>query len=279
MAAEPAIILFESEMRRTRRSRASGREQVVDDLFSTRGLEADPIPEGADQQFSLRPFAAAVPQDDLVNTEPESNEPTTDRLYRRAADAATKGRVAEAIQRYREILSLEPEHLAARNNLSLLLESAGNPDEAFEQLTAALRARPDEPALLVSRGAILGRLKRYPEAETDLRRAIKLQPGHFTAHLTLGLILWRKGLPGDAALSLRRAIDLEPADAEAHYYLGEALNQAGDFAGARTALEQSAGLDPDSAKTYRLLGRVLDRLGRPDEAKEMYSRAREARDQ
>src|SRR6185295_13315509 len=125
MAAEPAIILFESEMRRTRRSRASGREQVVDDLFSTRGLEADPIPEGADQQFSLRPFAAAVPQDDLVNTEPESNEPTTDRLYRRAADAATKGRVAEAIQRYREILSLEPEHLAARNNLSLLLESAG----------------------------------------------------------------------------------------------------------------------------------------------------------
>ena len=106
-------------MRRTRRSRATGREQVVDDLFSTRGLEADPIPEGADQQFSLRPFAAAVPQDDLVNTEPESNEPTTDRLYRRAADAASKGRVAEAIQRYREILSLEPEHLAARNNLSL----------------------------------------------------------------------------------------------------------------------------------------------------------------
>jgi hypothetical protein len=80
-------------MRRTRRSRATGREQVVDDLFSTRGLEADPIPEGADQQFSLRPFAAAVPQDDLVNTEPESNEPTTDRLYRRAADAASKGRV------------------------------------------------------------------------------------------------------------------------------------------------------------------------------------------
>ena len=80
-------------------------------------------------------------------------------------------------------------------------------------------------------------------------------------------------------MSLRRAIDLEPADAEAHYYLGEALNQAGDYAGARTALEQSAGLDSDSAKTYRLLGRVLDRLGRPDEAKEMYSRARETRDQ
>ena len=150
-------------MRRTRRSRATGREQVVDDLFSTRGLEADPIPEGVDQQFSLRPFAAAVPQDDLVNTEPESNEPATDRLYRRAADAATRGRGAEAIQRYREILTLEPGHLAARNNLALLLEASGNAEEAFEQLTAALRGNPDEPALLVSRGAILGRLKRYPE--------------------------------------------------------------------------------------------------------------------
>jgi tetratricopeptide (TPR) repeat protein len=266
-------------MRHTRRSRATGREQVIDDLFSTRGLEADPIPQGADQQFSLRPFAAAVPQDDLVNTEPESNEPPAERLYRRATDAATHGRTAEAIQRYREILSLEPGHLAARNNLSLLLEAAGDPTEALEQLSTALRSHPDEPALLVSRGAIYGRLKRYAEGETDLRRAIRHQPANVSAHLTLGLVLWRKGLPTEAATSLRKAIELAPNDAAAHYYLGEALNQAGDYAGAHTALAQSAALDADAARTYRLLGRVLDRLGRPDEARVMYQRAREARDQ
>lgn len=266
-------------MRRTRRSRATGREQIIDDLFSTRGLEADPIPQGADEQFSLRPFAAAVPQDDLVNTEPQSDEPAADRLYRRATDAATHGRIAEAVQRYRELLALEPTHLAARNNLSLLLEASGDPNEALEQLSAALRANPDEPALLVSRGSIYGRLKSYTEAEADLRRAIKHQPGHVAAHLTLGLVLWRKGLPGDAAMSLRRAIDLAPTDATAHYYLGEALNQAGDYAGARNALEQSVALDPAAARTYRLLGRVLDRLGRPDDAREMYRRGREAEDQ
>jgi Flp pilus assembly protein TadD len=80
-------------------------------------------------------------------------------------------------------------------------------------------------------------------------------------------------------MSLRRAIDLAPTDATAYYYLGEALNQAGDYAGARAALEQSVALDPAAGRTYRLLGRVLDRLGRPDDAREMYRRGREAGDQ
>jgi hypothetical protein len=97
-------------MRRTRRSRATGREQVVDDLFSTRGLEADPIPEGADQQFSLRPFAAAVPQE-IWSTRPVQRA-ATDRLYRQRPMPSKTG--WPAIQRYREILSLE-EHRRARN--------------------------------------------------------------------------------------------------------------------------------------------------------------------
>jgi len=266
-------------MRRTRRSRSSGRENVVDELFSTRGLEADLLPKGSDQQFPLRPFAASSPQDDLVNTEPVSEEPAAERLYRRASEAATRGRVSEAIQHYRDIIALDPGHVAARNNLSLLLEAAGDPAEALEQLTAAVRGLPDDPALLVSRGAIYGRLKRYAEAEADLRRALRHQPDHVVALLTLGLVLWRKGLPSEAAHPLRKAIELEPANGTAHYYLGEALNQAGDLPGARAALERAGELEPHAARSFRLLGRVLDRMGRPEEAMVCYRRAREARDQ
>lgn len=262
----------------TYRSRAVGLEGLPDEFFGTAGLAGDAALEVPDHGYPLRPFAAELPQDDLVATDPRTDESPAERLYRRAVEASSRGRVSEAIHRYRELLSVDPGHTTARNNLSALLETTGDPAEALEQLTAALRAVPDDVNMLVSRGAILGRLKRHPEAEQDLRRALRLAPEHAPAHLTLGLVLWRKGVPKEAAEALRRAIALEPTNATAFYYLGEALNQAGDLPGARAALEQSAQLGPDHGRTYRLLGRVLDRLSRPEEAQAMYRRAREVGD-
>lgn len=259
-------------------SRAAGLDALVPELFGTSGLEGDPLPDLPDSGFPQRPFAGLVPQDDLVATEPRTDESPAERLYRRAVEATSRGRVAESIQRYRELLALDPTHVAARNNLSALLETTGDPAEALEQLTAALKTAADDVNLLVSRGAIHGRLKQYTEAENDLRRALKLQPQHVQAHLTLGLVLWRKGVAGQAAEVLRKAIALEPGNTAAHYYLGEALNQGGDLKGAKVALEKAIELGPPSGKTYRLLGRVLDRLGKVEEAREVYRLAREAGD-
>jgi tetratricopeptide (TPR) repeat protein len=268
--------VHQETMRRARRTRATGRENTVDELFGTSGLEADPVVRAPDRQFPLRPFASGVPGDDLVQTEAKSDEPETERLLRRGVEAERRGRPAEAAQRYREILRLDPTHLVARNHLALLLESDGNPEGALEELSIGLRARPDVPGLLVTRGALYGKLKHYPEAEADLHRAIKLAPEQPAAHFNLGLVLWRKGLPADASASLRRAIELDPGNPQAYYYLGEALNQAKDLGGARAALERAAALDPGNARAFQLLGRILDRLNLPDEAREMYRRARQA---
>jgi tetratricopeptide (TPR) repeat protein len=259
----------------TRNSRAQGLESLLDDMVGANGLEGDLPPLEPDAGYPLRPFANLLPQDDLITTEPRSDEAPVERLYRRAVEAASRGRVSEAIHRYRELLGLDTAHLAARNNLSHLLETTGDPAEALEQLSAALRLTPDDVNLLVSRGAIHGRLKQHTEAEADLRRALKLDPGHTQGHLTLGMVLWRKGVPAQAAQALRHAISLEPDNATAHYYLGEALNQANDLPGARAALQRAADLGPDHGRTFRLLGRVLDRMGQPDEAQAMYRRARE----
>jgi tetratricopeptide (TPR) repeat protein len=248
---------------------------MLDECFGASGLEGDLPPSEPDAGFPLRPFVGLIPQDDLVATEPRSDESPDERLYRRAVEAQSRNRVSEAIHRYRELLALAPGHVAARNNLSHLLDTTGDPAEALEQLHAALRTTPDDVNLLVSRGAIHGRLKHYTEAEADLRRALRLEPDHAAAHLSLGLVLWRKGVAREAAEALRHAIALEPANATAHFYLGEALNQANDLSGARAALEEAARLGPDHGRTYRLLGRVLDKLGNPDDAQAMYRRARE----
>jgi Flp pilus assembly protein TadD len=47
------------------------------------------------------------------------------------------------------------------------------------------------------------------------------------------------------------------------------------LAGAHAALQRALELDPRDSKTHHLLGRVFDRLGRPEEARDMYERSRE----
>ncbi len=52
----------------------------------------------------------------------------------------------------------------------------------------------------------------------------------------------------------------------------------GDLAGANAVLDRAIEATPRDGKVYHLRGRVLDRLGRPDEAREMYQRSRELQD-
>ena len=263
-------------MRRARHSRSSGREQAIDELFATAGMEAEPAARGVDSHFSLRPFAADAVSDGKVEPDPVTEGTVAEQLLKRAREAADRQRRAEAVQIYRQLLTLEPGNLAGRNNLALLFEAGGEPEAALDELSIALRHHADQVDLLVNRGAIQGTLKRYREAEADLRRALRLAPQHAGAHFNLGLVLWRKGLPEDAADAFRRALELEPDNAAGWYYLGDALNQLGDCARAQHALEKSLELDPSTPKTYHMLGRVFDRLNRPNDAIEMYRRAREA---
>jgi Flp pilus assembly protein TadD len=263
-------------MRRSRQSRSSGRQQGLGDLFPPGALEGEPVPQGPDGSFPLRPFADEIPHDAGVDPHVEAAETPVERLLRLGREAGRTGRRGDALAAFQQLLELHPEHLAARLELAALHERHGDLDNALTELGEAVRRLPDRAEPLIARGAFLARLKRHPEAEADLLRAIKLAPELPDAHFELGFALWRKGLAADASAPLRRAIALDPERAAAHHYLGESLHQLGDDPGALVALERAAALEPGNPKPLQLMGRVLDQLGRPDEAREMYRRAREA---
>ena len=48
------------------------------------------------------------------------------------------------------------------------------------------------------------------------------------------------------------------------------------FPEAAATYARAAALDPGNVTSFQLMGSVLDRLGRPEEAREMYRRARES---
>jgi tetratricopeptide (TPR) repeat protein len=196
-------------------------------------------------------------------------------LLERAGAAASPDHAAAL---YRELLAASPGHVEARLHLARLLERAEQLEDAVKTLSVGLRWLPDQVEFLLLRGALLGRLRRYRDAETDLRGVLRLQVSYGPAHFELGQLFWRKGLASEAAAHFAKSLEHQSENGRAYYYLAEALNLMGDLAGASSALDRALEATPRDGKVYHLRGRVLDRLGRPDEAREMYQRSRELQD-
>ncbi len=211
-----------------------------------------------------------------MTTSPDEPSGAATGLLLERAGAATSPDQAAAL--YRELLSASPAHVEARLHLAHLLERGDQLEDAVKTLSVGLRWMPDQIDLLLLRGSLLGRLRRYRDAESDLRGVLRLQAMHGPAHFELGQLFWRKGLAPEAATHFAKSLEYQPENGRGFYYLAEALNLMGDLAGANAVLDRALEATPRDGKVYHLRGRVLDRLGRPDEAREMYQRSRELQD-
>src|SRR5512134_2810614 len=197
-------------MCRSCHSRSSGRQEALGELFPASELEGDPLTRATDAAFPLRPFAAGIPLDGLGDAQAPPEESGPDRLLRHGRDAVHRGRRADALAAYADLLVAAPDHLDARLEYAALLEAAGEEARALEHLGEAVRRHGERPDALVARGAFQARRKEYTEAEADLHRAIKLFPSDPAPQFELGFALWRKGLAADAAVHLRQAATLAP---------------------------------------------------------------------
>ncbi len=222
---------------------------------------------GPAQEAVLRP----EPEGDSIPPTPSSEE----LLYRAARQAAAEGQTARARGIYRELLHHYPRNIHARSHLAILLDRAGQHDEALEELSECITLDPDNTETLVSRGSMLGSLGRYAEAEDDLHRALRLDASNAEAHFHLGVVIAKKGLWREAVPFLRRTLELDSSRAVAYFYLGEALNHVDDLDGALHCFQRAVELRPNDSRALYGLGIVLDRLNRPDEAAQMYRRSRE----
>lgn len=202
-----------------------------------------------------------------------SDDPATD--YEQADALARAGSSIAALARYRELLAADPARVEARLRLARLLDRLEERDEALAILSQGIGRDPDLPDLLLQRGIILTRMRRYDEADADFRRVLRVDPSSTDAEVELGLLAWHRGLRAEATAHFRRALQRSPGEARIYTYLADTLNQGNDLSGAYEALVRALELNPMDAKACHLMGRVLDRLGRPEEAWEMYHRSRE----
>lgn len=182
-----------------------------------------------------------------------------------------EGRVQPAVEVYRRILSLHPDHPDALHFLGVALHQLGQSADGVKLLRRALQLMPEYAEASNNLGNVLKEAGNLAEAEHAYRRVLELQPGNVGTLNNLGVVLKEQGLLAEAVSTFERALSLDPQCADAWHNLGNTLKKLGRIDEALSAYRQAITIKPYHVEAYRNLGRILYIAGRSDEAAQVYS--------
>ncbi|MGY0196430.1 tetratricopeptide repeat protein [Leptothrix sp. BB-4] len=158
-----------------------------------------------------------------------------------------------------------------------LLRDARQWQAAYDLLTRANQAQPDDPDLLYEQALLAEKLRRHDEMEKLLRRVIQIKPDQQHAYNALGYSLADRGVRLEEARTLiRKALELAPGDPFIGDSLGWVEFRLGRREEAARILQEAYKQRPD-VEIGAHLGEVLWSLGRHDEAMQIW-RAGQQRD-
>ena len=127
-------------------------------------------------------------------------------------------------------------------------------DEAVADFTDVLRLRPKSSGALRARAGIYADLKRYDQAAEDYDRAIDLEPDLPISYIARGNFRSQLGQDAEAIADFDKAIELYPAAAEAYSGRAYVLLQQGNLKAALKGFDQA--LKINEKASYVLGGRA-----------------------
>jgi aromatic-L-amino-acid/L-tryptophan decarboxylase len=119
--------------------------------------------------------------------------------FERAGLLAEMGRSPEASNAYIDVLTRDPSHRLALNNLGTLLHASGYRAAARTAYTQAVARHPGDSMGHVNLGNILREAGEFPAAREHFEAALRCDPGHAEAHQGLAYVLAEGGDEAAAA--------------------------------------------------------------------------------
>ncbi|MBN1867735.1 tetratricopeptide repeat protein [Candidatus Sumerlaeota bacterium] len=190
-----------------------------------------------------------------------------------------EGRLDEALDWFHRALRSDPEYLAARLHIGLVLYDKKEYHEAVENYEIALRRfrgpRVGQvlPALMHNNiGLAFYRLGDLDKAFDHFEQALRISPRMREAYNNRGGILAGLGRREEALVEFAKAIDSDPYWEVAHFSLAVALKESGRLDEAAAQYRVALDLKPDYLDARLGLARLLAARGRTQEAIVEYER-------
>ncbi len=214
-------------------------------MLSGTGLEA-----AARSRAATILYKAGQRSDALELLQPKDDATPATKLEAEIAQAqllSNGGEGDQALARIDDVLARFPGHPDVLYQKSILLEKAGRTDAAIAQLEALYRDRPQDSAISNALGFILADHDRdLPRAQRLITAALKAEPDNPAILDSMGWLQYRRGMLQAALPLLERAFRLDQdGDIGAHW--GEVLWALGDKTKARETWNRALMVDPDNA--------------------------------
>jgi tetratricopeptide (TPR) repeat protein len=194
-------------------------------------------------------------------------------LLQEAVSFHRAGRLQEAEQLYRQILSSHPRHAETLHMLGLLTYQASKLDMAADLLSKAVAEDSSNARYFFNLGVVRQKQGHAESAAEAYRKALGLDPNHLDAQGNLGNLLLEQGRLDEAATCHQTVLGLNPRSAEAHNNLGVVLKEQGRLDEAVASYRRALGLKPDHLEALCNLGSALMDQDRLDEAVASFQRA------
>lgn len=183
------------------------------------------------------------------------------------------GQVAEAAERYRTALSLQPQHARALHLLGLAEYELGRIEQAERKIRQSISLDAQVPEFYLNLGVILQNSGRFHEAVNAYHAALNLSPQSWLSLLNLGCCLSELNHLEAASRALRQALSIAPQNAEIHRQLGRVLLKSDQgLAEAIVAFTHAAQIQP-CASVFNDLGYAQKKCGRLQDAAHSFEQA------
>ena len=178
------------------------------------------------------------------------------------------GRLSEAEQLYRAMISSGRALPEVHNNLGILLDQRGDRAGAAAEYRKAIAINPTDPGALTNLGNALRSLGSAGEAEVCYRRALAIKQDHAEANNNLGMMLSERGQHADALACYRKALAANPRFVDAINNSAVATRRAGNANEAITLWKQAIALKSNYVEARVHLADTLADLGAVEEARQ-----------
>ncbi|MBI5039413.1 MAG: tetratricopeptide repeat protein [Nitrospirae bacterium] len=182
-------------------------------------------------------------------------------------------RFPEAIDKYEQIIGINPKDITARGHLAELYSWTGNYDKSIVLYKDALHIDPQNAGLKTGLAKVLRWSQRYDEAEALYRDVLQTDPNNHEALSGLAKTYAMMGDLASAVGTLDNAIRLYPDDPELYKEKGTVLAWQKNFKKAIEVLQKGIAVSPAYAETYRVMGDVYSWMKDYQRSIESYKKA------
>jgi len=199
--------------------------------------------------------------------------PVAQELFARAIEKQQAGLLDSAAALYQQILTAQPDAIAALFNLGVVRQGLGDLPGAAACFERALALRPELAEAHNSLGLTLRRQQKLTQARAHYERALALKPDYADAWSNLGVLLRLMDELDASEQCLAKALALRPENAGILDNLGNTLRDQGRLEESAALHQQAIAAQPKFAHAHNNLGYTLRKLGRLREARASFLQA------